>query len=147
MNSQKSSIHSTDSVNNNEVDKSNHNSQPVANNTYRPQTSQNAAVNALNTAAAIQESSAAKLINKSAIYNELGDLKKKSFDESVSSQNSATADQTLSRVNTSKSEPDYRSKPKEFINTGALNTANNIAAASVEKFKTDIKADFRGYQT
>ncbi|CAI8494104.1 unnamed protein product [Hanseniaspora opuntiae] len=144
MNSQKSTIHSTDSVNNNEVDKSNHNSQPVANNTYRPQTSQNAAVNALNTAAAIQESSAAKLINKSAIYNELGDLKKKSFDESVSSHNSATADQTLSRVNTSKSEPDYRSKPKEFINTGALNTANNIAAASVEKFKTDIKAVSEG---
>lgn len=144
MNSQKSTIHSTDSVNNNEVDKSNHNSQLVANNTYRPQTSQNAAVNALNTAAAIQESSAAKLINKSAIYNELGDLKKKSFDESVSSQNSATADQTLSRVNTSKSEPDYRSKPKEFINTGALNTANNIAAASVEKFKTDIKAVSEG---
>ncbi|KAL6930469.1 hypothetical protein ACO0R3_003588 [Hanseniaspora guilliermondii] len=144
MNSQKLTTHPTDSSNNNETDTTNHNGQPLSNNTYMPQTSQNAAVNALNTAAAIQESSAAKLINKSSIHNELGDVKKKSSDESALSQHNVAADQTLSRVNTSKSEPDYKSKPKEFINTGALNTANNIAAASVEKFKTDIKAVSEG---
>lgn len=147
MNQQSENNQPTGSPSNNRPDTNNHNGSSSFSNSYIPQTSKNAVVNALNTAAAIQESSAAKLINKNAINNDLSETKSKINDDFASSQNSTTVDQTLSRVNTSKSELDYKPKSKEFINTGALNTANNIAAASVEKFKTEIKAVSEGIKT